>query len=246
MWETVEIAAKQINTEFPLAINLLDFIALNYQKITKRGFWRDSSTTKESFSPIGVCKGSNILKFQEADIRLKENKLLKRRNYVQKAKKLVETRGLPVKNICNLPGEKKAYYPKIDGADLTGVAHVELDNRNSVLIWHYPRSQIFKDKLLPRINELYSDIISPRKPKMENFDNTMEKLAGIHWLMVQGMPFKGGTGGISDAFMKTIMRYLNFKIPPYKRDVVPDMDVLTTPLEEYKKEFPKFFERSIL
>ena len=87
---------------------------------------------------------------------------------------------------------------------------------------------------------LYSKFIS-QEVKQENMTDLNNLVAELKWLLAHGTPWERGSDAISNTFIRSIYKAAGVKTYPLKRGVSLDLEAYCTELEDYKKNFPKYF-----
>lgn len=113
------------------------------------------------------------------------------------------------------------------------------NGKSEILIWEHTKPE-YLPELLSHANSLYSRI---RKDKVSDLDKTAKDIAELHWLLCQAAPFDRGSAGIADMVTKSLFEAKKIQVSPWKKDVVPDLEALTTPLEVFKSRYANFFQK---
>ena len=80
---------------------------------------------------------------------------------------------------------------------------------------------------LQHINKLFNEALAT-----EDFRILIERLASIHWWMVQTTPYWRGPGTIAEMLVNICARYHNLVFPEWEPKVAPSIEVLVTDSEE--------------
>lgn len=115
-----------------------------------------------------------------------------------------------------------------------------LGNEDGFLIQHTYSEYI--PTVLSKINTLYARVI---KDKSKDLNKTISKIAEIHWFLCQACPFKRGSAGIADVITKSIFEAKGIQVSPWRKDIAPDLEALTTPLNVFKEKYSGFFRRPL-
>ena len=134
----------------------------------------------------------------------------------------------PLKNpyddmILTRPVHDKDYYGKI------------LDHGNGKSI----------NKAFEHINKIYDDLYKKYiscEVKEENLKDINNSIAEIRWILAHATPWERGSDAISNTFIRAVYKAAGIKTYPLKRGVSLDLEAYCTNLEEYKTNFPKFFQ----
>ncbi len=71
-----------------------------------------------------------------------------------------------------------------------------------------------------------------------------EKIAELRWIMAHSMPWERGSDCISNVFMRAIYKAIGIKAYPPAKGISFDLEAFCTNLDEYKRNFPSFFEKA--
>lgn len=113
------------------------------------------------------------------------------------------------------------------------------NGESEMLIWEHTKPEYLPD-LLSHANFIYSKIM---KEQGSDLDKTVNNIAELHWLLCQIAPFNRGNAGIADLVTKSLFEAKSIQVSPWKKDVVPDLEALTTPLEVFKSRYASFFQK---
>ena len=75
--------------------------------------------------------------------------------------------------------------------------------------------------------------------------NRLSKLAEIHWITTNLMPYKSGSAAIADMTVRTIAKYHNMELPAYKKDIVPDIEALYLTKDQFMSSYSEMFEKPL-
>ena len=70
-----------------------------------------------------------------------------------------------------------------------------------------------------------------------------DKIAESRWVLAHATPWLRGSDAISNVYMRAIYKSLGIKSYPIAKGISLDMEAYCTELEDYKKNFPKYFEQ---
>ena len=99
---------------------------------------------------------------------------------------------------------------------------------------------------LDYIFKLYTDNIKPytngclKNKDLEKINNT---IAEIRWVLAHATPWMRGSDAISNVLMKALYKSVGVKSYPPKKNISFDLQAYCTELEDYKKNFPKYFTK---
>jgi len=99
-------------------------------------------------------------------------------------------------------------------------------------------------KVLKETEKIWAELAQLKtKPKTtETLEEITEKIASLHWLTVQAMPFNRGSAAISDLMSKTLFEHMGVQVSRWKSEIAPDMEAFAKPLGQFVKEYKYFFE----
>jgi hypothetical protein len=164
---------------------------------------------------------------------------LRRKNYAERAFKLVDSHGSYDQQY--LRGNPKIYFFEEDGISLTGI--VLYNDKN--LGWYYVSAQK-SQHVLPKTDKMYQEALALKGHlNKNNLEDAIQRIASIHWWMIQALPFNGGAAGITDMLTKTLFKHLGIQTSKWRPGIAPDLEALTTPLEEYVHNYPTFFQKPL-
>lgn len=81
-----------------------------------------------------------------------------------------------------------------------------------------------------------------KEVKQENLTDVNNSVAEIRWLLAHVTPWERGSDAISNTFIRSIYKAIGIKTYPLKRGVSLDLEAYCTNLEDYIKNFPKYFQ----
>lgn len=102
-------------------------------------------------------------------------------------------------------------------------------------------NNVFKhiEKIYNHIQENFirKEITAKDMPELNN------KIAELRWIMAHGTPWERGSDSISNVFMRAIYKAAGVKAYPPAENISYDLEAFCTNLDEYKKNFPNYFEK---
>ena len=99
------------------------------------------------------------------------------------------------------------------------------------------------DRVGGKFFNLKKDYISkPQNVTEESLPKINSDVAEIRWIMAHSMPWERGSDAISNVFMRSLYKSMGIKTYPIKKGLSLDLEAFCTPLNEYKKNFPSYFE----
>lgn len=229
MWDCVESATGQLNSgQLDNLKEILDYFSENYQRYSGgKGHWRHPYEPR-IYSAIAGPLAPRL-------------NVTRRQHYAKRAENLVKTKGSYYQQKY-LRDNPKIYFFEEDGIRLAGIVL----RANNNLGWYYVSTDKSK-QLIPKINAMYQDALSLKgHVKQDNLTEAINKVATIHWWMIQALQFTGGAAGISDMLTKTLFKHLGIQTSKWRPNIAPDMEALTTPLNEYIQNYPSFFQKPLV
>lgn len=97
------------------------------------------------------------------------------------------------------------------------------------------------------IDRIYGFIQSnfiKREVRPEDMSLVNDKIAELRWIMAHSMPWERGSDSISNVFMRALYKAMGVKAYPPAKGVSFDLEAFCTNLDDYKRNFPKFFEKA--
>lgn len=82
-----------------------------------------------------------------------------------------------------------------------------------------------------------------KEVKPEDMPVVNDKIAELRWILAHSMPWERGSDSISNVFMRAIYKAMGVKAYPPAKGISFDLEAFCTNLEEYKRNFPNFFEK---
>ena len=152
----------------------------------------------------------------------------KKGKYKLYAEKFEETKKKPLINP----------YPDINLTIPTVIRH------ESCLLHPNGKSVVSGFKLIEKIyNELQKKFCATEiTPK--DIEEINEQIAEMRWIMAHIMPFERGSDLISNIFMRAMYKSYGIKTYPTVKNLSLDLEAYCTPIEQYIKKFPSYFEKS--
>lgn len=85
---------------------------------------------------------------------------------------------------------------------------------------------------------------TPEKVTNNHLKEINKRIAGIRWVLAHATPWQRGSDAISNVFMRALYKAFGVKAYPPAEGISYDLEAYCTNLEEYKKNFPNFFEKA--
>ncbi len=107
-------------------------------------------------------------------------------------------------------------------------------------------SSLYVNKDLDKVFKLTQNIFPKyihKDVKSENMDEINSSIAEIRWILAHSTPWLRGSDAISNVFMRSIYKAIGIKSYPLKKGISLDLEAYCTELDEYKKNFPSYFEK---
>ena len=82
-----------------------------------------------------------------------------------------------------------------------------------------------------------------KEVKPDQMQMVNDKIAELRWIMAHSMPWERGTDSIANVFMRALYKAMGVKAYPPAKGISFDLEAFCTNLEDYKKNFPNFFEK---
>ena len=135
----------------------------------------------------------------------------------------------------------KSPFKDISTAKIETIDRIDYDMR----IVH--PSGDYVNNALDRVKSEYSNL---KKNFISHPDNITDKslpeinsaIAEIRWILAHSMPWERGSDSISNVFTRSLYKSMGIKSYPLKKGISLDLEAFCTPLNEYKKNFAKYFE----
>lgn len=104
----------------------------------------------------------------------------------------------------------------------------------------------FINKALRHVEQIYNLLQKyyiPIDVKKEDLKFINDAIAQIRWIMAHATPWERGSDAISNVFMRAIYKSMGIKTYKPAKGISFDMEAFCTNLNDYKKNFTKFFEK---
>ncbi len=82
-----------------------------------------------------------------------------------------------------------------------------------------------------------------KEVQSEDMKEVNDTIAEIRWVLAHSTPWVRGSDAISNVFMRVMYKAIGIKTYPLAEGVSLDLEAYCTELEDYKKEFPYYFEK---
>ena len=102
------------------------------------------------------------------------------------------------------------------------------------------------DNAFYRINKIYDELQEKyiqREVQKEDLEDVNNSIAEIRWILAHATPWERGSDAISNTFIRSIYKAMGIKAGPLKRGVSLDLEAYCTNIDEYKKNFPCYFNK---
>lgn len=109
---------------------------------------------------------------------------------------------------------------------------------NDAFLWSHTDAELIP-RLLEELQKVYQSIL---KAKDESVEEVTSKIAQFHWLFAQTAPFGRGSAGVADVLSKSLFEAKRIQVSPWVKDTAPDLEALTTPLENFREKYIDLFE----
>lgn len=96
---------------------------------------------------------------------------------------------------------------------------------------------------IEKIFKYLQDNFIKQEVQKKDLKKVNEKIAEIRWILAHSMPWERGSDSISNIFMRAIYKSMGIKAYPPAKNISFDLEAFCTNLDEYKKNFPKLFEK---
>jgi hypothetical protein len=93
-----------------------------------------------------------------------------------------------------------------------------------------------REKFFAYVEEVVSEVLN--NPSMDK-DQILCKLAPIHWWLAQLMIYERGSASITELFIQSVLAAKGFPATAWVPGVLPDLDALFLPLEEFQRLYPQ-------
>ncbi len=78
-------------------------------------------------------------------------------------------------------------------------------------------------------------------PSIAN-SQALTTLGELHWWVAHAMPDDRGSAAKTELSVRAMAQSRGMDLPPFRRDVVPDLEAMTTPREEFIEKYPAMFD----
>lgn len=113
----------------------------------------------------------------------------------------------------------------------------------------HPSAAASYDAGMRHINDRYKELgpliqkVNSGQPLSKSeLKQAKAKIAEIHYLMTNIMPYRRGSAGIADTLTRSLCKSLGIDLPPLKKGVALDLEAFHLNLDEYIKQWDSFFE----
>lgn len=113
----------------------------------------------------------------------------------------------------------------------------------------HPAAAASYDAGMKHINDRYKELgpliqkVNSGQPMSKSeLKQAKAKIAEIHYLMTNIMPYRRGSAGIADTMTRSLCKSLGIDLPPLKKGVALDLEAFHLNLDEYIKQWDSFFE----
>lgn len=86
-------------------------------------------------------------------------------------------------------------------------------------------------------------ISQPKNVTKKSLNEINSNIAEIRWIFAHSTPWERGSDSISNSFMRALYKSMGIKTYPAAKNISFDLEAYCTELEDYKKNFPKYFEK---
>ena len=111
-------------------------------------------------------------------------------------------------------------------------------------LWHADYG--FIEEFFKQIDSIYKHLQKyyiNKDIQKENLKSINNQIAKIRWIMAHVTPWERGSDSISNVFMRALYKSMGIKAYPPAKGISYDMEAYCTELEDYKKNFPRLFEK---
>lgn len=109
---------------------------------------------------------------------------------------------------------------------------------NDAFLWLHTDAELIP-RLMEELQKVYQSIV---KAKDGSIEEITSKIASFHWLFAQMTPFGRGSAGVADVLSKSLFEAKRIQVSPWVKDTAPDLEALTTPLENFREKYINLFE----
>lgn len=97
--------------------------------------------------------------------------------------------------------------------------------------------------IFKKCQELFSKYVG-KNIEDKDLRHINSRIAEIRWVIAHATPWKRGSDAIGNVFMRAIYKSMGIKTYPIKKGISLDLQAFCTNLNQYKKDFPKYFEKN--
>lgn len=90
----------------------------------------------------------------------------------------------------------------------------------------------------------FTDKYNAKNIQTSQLTDVNNDIAEVRWIIAHATPWERGSDAISNVLMRVMYKSLGIKSYPLKKGVSLDMEAYCTELDDYKKRFPEFFEKT--
>ena len=113
----------------------------------------------------------------------------------------------------------------------------------------HPKASQSYDAGMRHINDRYQELtpfiekVNSGQPLSKaELKQAKAKIAEIHYLLANIMPYRRGSAGIADAMTRALCKSLGIDLPPLKKGVALDLEAFHLNLDEYIDKWDSFFD----
>lgn len=99
------------------------------------------------------------------------------------------------------------------------------------------------NRVFDKCNEIFPKYIK-QDIKEENLEEVNSNIAEIRWVLAHATPWLRGSDAISNVFIRAIYKAIGVKCYPLAKGVSLDLEAYCSELEDYKKNFTTYFEKT--
>lgn len=98
-----------------------------------------------------------------------------------------------------------------------------------------PESQ----RIMDHAETLYARALDPAATQAQ----ALETIADLHWWLSHGMPDQRGSAAKTELSVRSIAQARGLDLPPLRHGIVLDLEAMTTPREEFVRNYAGYFSR---
>ncbi|MBY0405307.1 MAG: hypothetical protein K2X66_15515, partial [Cyanobacteria bacterium] len=244
MWQLVQQASSKVqHDEYQTAEQILDSFSKSYQKLTGKGNWFNTPHSHRPPWELSKISGPGT----------KQTSIIRRAPYLDRIRAMAQS-GLSGEAAQKEAKKMNLYLPQFqpleylhfqeqDGILLTATVQGKHPQGGEMLGWLYVDAETSR-KCLEKVETLTQEVLSYKGNLTPlNQKKAVKAIAQIHWWMIHSISFNGGTAGLTDMLSKTLFDAIGMKTSPWKKGIVPDMEVFVNTLDRYTEKYPQFFEK---